>query len=229
MERNNIASLEQSILAVNSFYASSLNNLLRAECVVSINFHTEACCDASHVATYITESQDTELLALELCACLAIIEIAHSENQQSEYQFGNGVRILSRSVLSHHLMGCSCLEVDIIVACTCANYYFELLCCVEHLSVDFIRTDNHSISILNSVEELSFFCIFFKQHEFVACTFYYFFNTLYSSCCKRFFGCYEYFHYRFRYKVKLFRELYFGTFQPRPITPHEQNVLSIND
>ena len=214
MERNNIASLEQSILAINSFYASSLNNLLRAECVVSINFHTEACSDASHVATYITESQDTELLALELCARLAIIEIAHSENQQSEYQFGNGVRILSRSVLCHHLMGCSRLEVDIIVACTCANYYFELLCCIEHLSVNFIRTDNHSISILNSVEELSFFCIFFKQHEFVACTFYYFFNTLYSSCCKRFFGCYEYFHNRFLYRLNYLGSYILGLSSP---------------
>ena len=189
MKRNDVASLEQLILRLHGVNTGSLNDISWAECIVGSYLHTEALGDASHVATHVTESQDTQLLALQLRACLAVVEITNGENQQTENQLGNGVGVLTRSILSHHVVSSSSSQVDIIITGTGANDDLEVLGSVEHLGISLVRTDNHRIHILHSIEKLSLLCIFFEQHQFVACSLYFFLNALDSSCCEWLFCC----------------------------------------
>ena len=63
MERNDVAGLEERILISNGVDTCLLDHFCRTVSIISINVHSEALGDASHVAAYITESEDTQLLA----------------------------------------------------------------------------------------------------------------------------------------------------------------------
>ena len=66
VERNDITGLEERILIGDSVNTSLLDDLCWAESIVGIDVHAEALGDASHVAAYITECEDTQLLAEQL-------------------------------------------------------------------------------------------------------------------------------------------------------------------
>ena len=68
--------------------ACSLDSVSWAECVVSVDVHSESSSDTSHIAAYLTECEDTKLLALELSSCLAVVEVTNSVNEQSENELG---------------------------------------------------------------------------------------------------------------------------------------------
>ena len=133
VQRNDVAVLEESVLRVNCLNASSLNSLLRAESVVCINFHLEALSDASHVSTYVAESEDAELLALQLATRLAVVEVANAVNEQTEYEFSHSIRVLTRCVLNNNVLLFSVSTVDIVVTGTGTYNYLKLLCSVKHL------------------------------------------------------------------------------------------------
>ena len=194
MERNHITILEESILRINSSNTSSLNSFLRTESVVSRNFHTEALCDASHIATYITKSENTKLLAQKFRTRLAVVEITNCINQQTEYKFGNSIRVLSRCILNDYTLLLGISTVYIVVSGTCTNYNLELLSSVEHLGSNLVRTDNHCIGINYSVEKLLLVSIFLKENKLVARSFNFCLNTIHGCCCKRFLCCHQYFH-----------------------------------
>ena len=194
MERNHITILEESVLRINCSNTSSLNSFLRTESVVSRNFHTEALCDASHIATYIAECEDTKLLAQKFRARLAIIEITNCINQQTEYKFGNSIRVLSRCILNDYSLLLGISTVYIVVASTCTNYNLELFSSVEHLGSNLVRTDNHCVGIGYSVEKLLLVGIFLKKNKLVASSFNFCLYTIHGCSCKRLFGCYQYFH-----------------------------------
>ena len=189
MKRNDIASLEQLILRLHGVNTCSLDDICRAEGIISRNIHTEALGDASDITTHVTKCQDTQLLTLQLTASLAIVEITNCENQQTEYQFGYSVGVLTRSILGYYVVSSSSSQVDIIITSTGANDNLEVLGCVEHLGISLVRTDNHRIHILHGIEKLSLLCIFFEQYEFIACSLYFFLNALDSSCCEWLFCC----------------------------------------
>ena len=133
VQRNDVAVLEESVLRVNCLNASSLNSLLRAESVVCINFHLEALSDASHVSTYVAESENTELLALQLATRLAVVEVAHAVNEQTEHELCHSIRVLTRCVLNNNVLLLSVSTVDIVVTGTGTYNDFKLLCSVKHL------------------------------------------------------------------------------------------------
>ena len=201
MERNHITILEEGVLRINSSYASSLDSFLRTESVVSIHLHTEALSNASHIATYITEGEDTKLLAQEFGARLAVIEIANGIYQQTEYKFGNSIRVLARSILYDNTLLLGISTVYIVVAGTCTNYNLELLSSVEHLRSNLVRTDNHCVGIGYSIKKLLLVSIFLKKNKFVACSFNFCLNTIHGCCCKRLFGCHQYFHSKRFFKI----------------------------
>ena len=167
----------------------SLDNISWAECIVSSYFHTKSLGDASHISTYITKSKNTQFLTLQLAASLAVVEITYSKDQQAEYQLSYCVRVLTRSILSHYIMSSSSSKVDVIITRTGTNDNLQVLCCIEHLSISLVRADNHRVHILHCIEKLSLLCIFFEQHQFVACSLYFFLNAFHSSRCEWLFCC----------------------------------------
>ena len=189
VERNHVAGLEELVLRVNSVNASLFDDILGAESVVGINLHAEAFGNASHVAANVTESQDTEFLAHELCTGLAVVEVSHGKNHHTEHEFGNGIGVLSGSVLHNNALVFGISGVDVVVAGTGTNNDFQVGGSVEHLRSNLVRANDERIGILHGIEQLSLFCIFFEQYEFIACTFDFFSDALYSNCCKRFFCC----------------------------------------
>ena len=189
MERNHVALLEERILISNGVYTCSLNHVGWAICVVSIYVHTEAFGDACHVTANVTESENTEFLTHQLSTCLAVEHIANCIDHHTENEFGNSVRVLTRRVLCHHIVGCGCCEVDVIETCTGTNHHFQFFCCVQHFCVHLVRTDNHGVHVFHGVKELSLFRVLLQQNEFVSCTFNFFSDAVDSYCCKRLFSC----------------------------------------
>ena len=138
MQRNDVAVLEESVLRVNCLNASCLDSLLRAESVVSVNFHFEALSDASHVSTYVAERENTKLLALQLATRLAIVEVAHAVNEQTEYELSHSIRVLTRCVLNNNVLLLSVSTIDIVVTSTGTYNNLKLLCSVEHLRCNLV-------------------------------------------------------------------------------------------
>ena len=138
MQGNDVASLEQLVLALGGMHPGSLYGVGGAECVVCRHLHAESLGDACHVASHVAEGEDAQFLALQLRTSLAVVEVAHGEHQQSEHQFGNGVGVLSGCVLSHHVVSRGCGEVDVVVAGACTHHDLQVLGCVEHLGVHLV-------------------------------------------------------------------------------------------
>ena len=91
MQGNDVALLEECVLRVNRVHPGLLYRVLGAERVVGVNVHAEALGYARHVAPHVAEGQYAELLAHQLGAGLAVIEIAHGVHQQAEHELGHGV------------------------------------------------------------------------------------------------------------------------------------------
>lgn len=182
MERHNVALLKELLLTLGSLYAGSLDDISRTEGIISHDVHAKALSYASHIATYIAEGEDTEFLTFEFGTCLTVIEIANGKDKESKHQFCHSIGILPWSILSHNIMRCSGCEVYVVIACTCANNYLEIICCCEHLSVSLVRADYHGVGILYRVEQLCLFSIFLKQGELMSCTFYFLADTFHGCC-----------------------------------------------
>ena len=171
-------------------YTGSFDDWCRTECVVGIDLHSKALGNACHVAAHIPESEDAQLLSHQFGSRLAIIEIAYGKNEKSEHKFGNGIGVLSGSVLGYNMMGRGGFKVDVVIAGTGPNDDFQLFGCAQHFFIHLVRTDNQRVGILHSIQELCFFRVFFKQGHFVSCKFYFFANTFNSLAGERFFCCY---------------------------------------
>ena len=150
-----------------------LDDLCGAEGVVGINVHTEALGDASHVAAYITEGEDTQLLTQQLGTALTVVETTNGHHEQTEYEFGNGIGVLTWGILGNYVVSGSCGEVDIVVTSTGTNNNLQLLGSVEHFGIDLIRTDDECVGILYCVEQLCLFSIFLEQCQLIAGSFYF--------------------------------------------------------
>ena len=189
MERHDVARLEEFFLTLCSLHASRLNGFCGAVSIVSGDFHVEAFCHASHVATHVTEGEDAKFLALQLCAAGAVEEVADAKDEQSEDKLSHAVGVLTWRVHSDHIVSRSCCKVDVVVTCTGTHHNLQLLGSVEHLSIHLIRADNHGIYILHSIKQLALLCVFLEHDYLVACSIKHFFNAIYSNlaewllCC----------------------------------------------
>ena len=165
------------------------NSLCWAECIVCVHFHIKAFGDTSYITTNITESKNTNFLAHQFGACLAIIETTYSIYQQTKYKFSNSIRVLSRSIFYNNILllciGC----INRVITSTCTNNYLQLFSCVKYFWCNFIRAYNHCISIFYCFKQFSFLCIFFKQNNLMSCILKFCCNTLHCRWCKWFFSC----------------------------------------
>ena len=114
-------------------YALLLNLLLGNKLVECVNIHAKSLGNASHIATYVTKSKDTELLALQLTTTLTVEEITNCEHQQTKHQFGYSVRVLSGSVLNNNTFFLSIGGIDRVVTGTGTYHNLQVLSSVEHL------------------------------------------------------------------------------------------------
>ena len=189
MQWNYVTSRIKLISRVNSLHTVFLNHFFRTESIESKDFHTEPLGYASHVATYITISVNTQFLTLQFRTRSTVIHIADSHHHHTESKFGYGIRVLSRSVHYAYTMSSGSFQVYIIVTCTCTYYNLQFFCSVQYCGIYNVATDNDGIGILHCVQQLGFFCIFLQQGMFITCRFNFFANTVYSYFSERFVGC----------------------------------------
>ena len=86
-------------------------------------------------------------------------------------------------------MGCSGSQVDVVVTSTGTNHYAEVLGGFEHLGIDFVGTDDHTLDISHSIEKLLLLGIFLEFYHFDASTGDNLFHRLYCCSSKGLFGC----------------------------------------
>ena len=86
-------------------------------------------------------------------------------------------------------MGSCGSKVNIVIACSCANNNFQLLCRFKYFGINLVRANYHGVSILYGIKKLLFLCIFLKQSQFMTCSLYFFSYTLNGCCRKRLLGC----------------------------------------
>ena len=115
MQADHVAGLEEGVAVGDGVNASLFNLLSGDEFVESVDFHAEAFGDAGHVATHVTEGQQTELLAHQFAAALAVVEVTDGVDQHTHDEFGNGVAVLTRGVHGHDAFGGASLEVEVVV------------------------------------------------------------------------------------------------------------------
>ena len=85
MEAHHIAGLEEFLLRGDGLHALGLDGLGGAVGIVGIDIHAESLGYTGHVAAHIAEGEQTESLAHELAARLAVVEVAHGIDQQSHH------------------------------------------------------------------------------------------------------------------------------------------------
>ena len=100
------------------------------EWVESRNLHAKTLGNASHVATNLTIGMNTESLTLEFETGLAAIFAANHHNGHTKHEFGNSIRVLTRSVHYAHAVSCGFSQIDIVVTGAGANHNFKLLCSI---------------------------------------------------------------------------------------------------
>ena len=105
MQRHHVALLEERLLIGYGVNTGLLDDLGGAVGVEGVDLHAEALGDASHIATHVAEGEDSQFLAQQLRAALAVIETANCHHQQSKHQLGHGVGVLAGSVLGYHVVG----------------------------------------------------------------------------------------------------------------------------
>ena len=186
MQRDDLASLKQIGCRNYSLHTIGLNHGSRTERIVSVNLHTEAFSDTSHVTAHVSISQDTQFLSFQLCSGSTVIEITNPVHQHTEYQFGDSVRVLSRRIHHAYLMGSSRIQVHVIIPRTGTNHDLQVLSGIQYLSVHLIATDNHGIGILNRIQQLRLLCIFLQKSQFHASAFHYLPDAFHSDSGERF-------------------------------------------
>ncbi len=195
MEGNNIAGLEQGFLVGNCCCHTALIDLVGGEeCVISINFHTEAFGDAGNIASNITESEDTKFLAHQLAAALSVVEIADAENEQTHNELSNGIAVLARGVHCDDATGGASLKVEVVESGASADNDLQLFGVVDDLFGDLVAADDESVGIGNGCVEVVHVGIFLEKSQSVAILLNHFADAVNGHFCERFFGSYEYFH-----------------------------------
>ena len=100
MKRYHLASLVQFFCRIKCFHTIFFDYFFRAECIISIHFHSETFGNTGYIAAYVSISMNTQFLAHQFCTGSSVIEITDSIYHHTQSKFGNSIRILSRSV--HH-------------------------------------------------------------------------------------------------------------------------------
>ena len=142
--------------------ALSLNLVGGNELVEGTHLHTEALGDAGNVATDITESEDSQALALQLGTGLAVVEVADGVDEESEDELCHGIGVLARCILDHDTLLLGVSGVDGVVACAGSDDNLQVLGGVENVLCHLVGAHNHGVGIADSTEELSLTAIFLQ-------------------------------------------------------------------
>ena len=189
MEGDDVAGLEESILVGDSLGQAGLVDLVGGkECIVSIDFHAEAVGDTGHVASHITEGEDTQFLALELGAGLAVVEITDGEDEQTHDQLGNSIAVLAGGVHGDDAASGAGGEVEVVEAGASADDNLEVLGVVNHFLGDLVGADDEGIGIGNGSVELVDRGIFFEESQGVAVLLNNFADAVDGNFCERLFS-----------------------------------------
>ena len=155
MYRHEVIAGIKLLNGVDRLNAVGNHNIIRTIRIVSRNLHTYSFGDTGNVAPHLTVSLKTEAFAFHLRAGSAVIHIAHGHDSHTEYQFGNGIGVLARSIFNHNAVGCGSSEVHIVISGACAHYNPEPLCRVEHFGINDIATYDDRIGIGNGAKQVS--------------------------------------------------------------------------
>ena len=160
------------------------------EGIIGIDVHAEALGDAGDVAAHVSVGVDTQLLAFQLRAGRAVIQVAGGHHHQAESQFGHGVGVLSGRVHHADMMGGGRSEVYIVITCACTDNNLQLLGGVKDFGVHHIAADDEGVGIGHCLQQLGLFAIFLQQGEFIPCCFYLFADAVHGYLRERLVGCY---------------------------------------
>ncbi len=189
MQGDDVAGLEESFLAGDGLGHGAGVDLLGAhEGVVGVDIHAEALGDAGHIASHVTEGEDTQLLALELGAALAVVEVADGIDEQTHDELSNGVAVLAGGVHGDDAAGGASLEVEVVVAGAGAHNDLQVLGVVDDLFGHLVGADDEGVGILDGLVEVVHVGIFLKEGKLVAVLLDNFLDTVNSHFGKRFLG-----------------------------------------
>ena len=188
VEGDNVAGLEEVGLAGNGGgHAGGVDLLSGEECVVSIDFHTEALSDAGDVAAYVTESEKTELLAHEFGTGLAVVEVTDAEDEETHDELGDGVAVLTRGVHGDDTLCGASFEVEVVIASASADDNLEVLGVINNFLGNFVGADDKSVSVSDCGVEIIHVGIFFEKSQCVAVLLNDFADAINGNFCERFF------------------------------------------
>ena len=80
VQADHVAGLKEGVAVGDGVNASLFNLFGGDEFVESVDIHAEALGDAGHVATHVTEGQQTELLAHQFATALAVVETTNGHH-----------------------------------------------------------------------------------------------------------------------------------------------------
>ncbi len=189
VEAHHIAGLEEGIAVGDGVNASLFNLLGGDELVESVDIHAKAFGDAGHVATHVAEGQQTELLAHQFAAALAVVEVTDGIDQHAHDEFGNGVAVLARGVHGDDATGGASLEVEVVVTGTGADDDLQVLGVVDDFLRHLVGTHDEGVGVGNGGIEVVHVGIFLEESQLVTVLFDDFSNSINSNLCERFFSC----------------------------------------
>ena len=175
-------------------HSGSLDGLLGAESIIGIHLHAKTFGYAGYIPAHVAKRQYAQFLAHQLGAAGTVVEVAHCIYQQSEHQFSHTVGILSGCVHSHHMMGSSSLQVDVVISSTCTHHYLQLTGSIQHLIIHLVRADDECICIGHCAQQLALLGIFLQQSHLASCLIDHFLYAIHSHLAERFFCCNKNFH-----------------------------------
>ena len=144
--------------------------------------------DAGHVASHVTEGEDTKLLAHELAAALAVVEVTDGIDQHTHHQLGNGVAVLAGGVHGDNLVGGASLEVEVVITGAGAHHNLQVFGVLDNLFGHLVGADDESVGILDGLVEVVHVGIFLKEGKLVAVLLDNLLDTVNSHFGKRFLG-----------------------------------------
>ena len=194
MEADHVAGGEEFFARRYGLHSGGFDGFGGAEGVVGLDVHAESLGDAGHVAAYVAESEQTEGLALEFGARLAVVEVAHGIDEQAHHEFGHGVGVLARRVHGHHVVSRGGGQVDVVVTGTGAYDDFQLLGGGKDGLVHLVGADDEGVGVGHGVEQLLLFSVFLQECQLGAGLFHHFADAADGDGGEGFFGCNKYFH-----------------------------------
>ena len=189
MQADDLACAVQFFRRMNRCHSGCRHNLVGAICIVGKYIHAETLCNARHITAYVSKGVYAKFLTHEFGAAGAVIEVSHGIDHESESKFRHCVAILPRCVHGYDLVGCSCHEIDIVVACTGSDNDLKLLRRVKHFGIDDVGSNDECIGVCYGFEQLLFGCIFFEECELVARLLHHFAYAVHGNFCKGFLCC----------------------------------------